>query len=77
MKWEDIGEDLTSTVIKQKCKQFVVDLMRQNDDGRHETAPDNNENAADRIQTEDNTEDTTRNGRQEGGKRPAANVSLP
>ena len=77
MKWEDIGEDLTSTVIKQKCKQFVVDLMRQNDDGRHETAPDNNENAADRIQTEDNPEDTTRNGRREGGKRPVANVSLP
>lgn len=77
MKWEETEEDLTSTVIKQKCKQFVMDLMQRSDDGRHETAPDNNRNVADRIQTEGNMEETTRNGRQEGGKRPAANVSKP
>ena len=56
MQWEETGEDLTSTVIKQKCKQFVMDLMQQNDDGRQETAPDN-KNAADRIQTDGNMEE--------------------
>ena len=56
MQWEETGEDLTSTVIKQKCKQFVMDLMQQNDDGQQETAPDN-KNAADRIQTDGNMEE--------------------
>ena len=97
MQWEEPGEDLTSSVIKQKCKEFVRDLMQQNDDGWQEmskTASDNNENSPERILSKGNTEETsmvelddvflppttstqvqTRNGRQEGGERPVANVS--
>ena len=99
MQWEIPGENLISSVIKQKCKEFVRELTRHNVDERQEmnkTAHDDYENAADRILRKGNMEETTmvelddvflppitstqvhtRNGRQEGGKRPAANVSLP
>ena len=36
MQWEEPGEDLTSSVIKQKCKEFVRDLMQQKNDGQQE-----------------------------------------
>ena len=99
MQWEEFGEDLTSRAIKQKCKEFLKDLMQQNYDRQEEmnkTASDDNKNAADKIQRKGNMEETTTadlngvflpgvtsmqvqksNGRQKGGKRPAANVSTP
>ena len=94
MQWEEHGKNLTSTVIKQKCREFVKDLIqKQNDDGRQEmskTASSDSKNAADTIQRKGNKQETTmaelddvstqvqtRNGRQQGGGRPAANVSLP
>ena len=61
MQWEESGEDLTSSLIMQKCKEFVRDLIQQNDDGGHEmskTASDNNENS-DTIQRKGNMEETT------------------
>ena len=99
MQWEEPGENLISSVIKQKCKEFVRELTRHNVDERqkmNKTAYDDYENAADRILRKGNMEETTmfelddvflppitstqvhtRDGRQEGGKRPPANVSLP
>ena len=64
MEWEEPGEDLTSSLIMQKCKEFVRDLVQQqqNDDGRQgmsETASDNNVNADDTIQRKGNMEETT------------------
>ena len=52
MQWQDQGENLTSTVIKQKCQEFVRDLkQKQIDDGQQEMS---NENAADSIQRQGN-----------------------
>ena len=63
MQWEEPGEDLTTSLIMQKCKEFVRDLIQQqNDDGRQEmskTASDNNENADDTIQRKGNMGETT------------------
>ena len=55
---------MTSPLIMQKCKEFVRDLIQQqqNDDGRQEmskTVSDNNENADDTIQRKGNIEETT------------------
>ena len=60
MEWEELGEDLTSAAIKQKCREFVQLLMQQSDDGRQEinkTASD--DNGADIIQRKGNMEETT------------------
>ena len=63
MQWEEPGEELTSPLIMQKCKEFVRDLIQQqqNDDEQEmsETASDNNENADDTIQRKGNMEEAT------------------
>ena len=61
MQWEEPGEDWTSSVVKQKCKEFVRNLMTQNEDERQEmskTASDDNENGADKILRKGNMEET-------------------
>ena len=63
MQWEEHGENLTSTVIKQKCREFVKELIqKQNDDGRQQMsriASNDNKNAADPIQRKENMQETT------------------
>ena len=65
MQWEEPGEDLTSSLIMQKCEEFVRDLIQQqqqDDDGGQEmiqTESDNNKNADDTIQRKGNMEETT------------------